>query len=80
MVALRELSETPGNCFSCKRLTEFIPCGVFKCSWLGEGERARIYCDTNHPPEIKCEHWVQKTGCTILTVGCPGQFAGIRNY
>ena len=75
MVELKRLTETPGNCFSCGYLEEFIPQprGIFKCGWYNE----EYLNDTNNPMREDCSHWKQKTSQEVLSVN--GQFAGIKN-
>ena len=73
MVAIEELSNTPGNCFSCGNLKKFVPCGKWVCLVVGEK-----LTDTNQPLETDCKHWVEKKKQVCLTHD--GQFAGIENY
>jgi len=78
MVAIKELSEKPGNCFSCGNLRKFTPCGHFECRIHNLKEGEAILCDTNNSPETDCKHWKIKTGQEPIIV--EGQFAGIINH
>jgi uncharacterized protein YbaR (Trm112 family) len=81
MVNIKELSETPGNCFSCGKLHSFIPFGYFRCRFHGEpyGEFLEFLCDTNNPPKTNCQHWIKKKGQKPLPY-VRGNFAGLENY
>ena len=68
MVPLRQLSETPGNCFSCKKLRKFTIGGIFECNVRSPRSGDAILCDTNHPRYLNCEYWEQKTGCRVKYV------------
>jgi hypothetical protein len=73
MVNIKELSHTPGNCFSCGYLNRFKPCGYFECQLYGE-----IVSDTNNPPKIDCTSWIKRFAQRILRNNS-NRFTGIIN-
>jgi hypothetical protein len=78
IINIKELSECPGNCYSCGYLRKFVPCGHFECNFYNPQGGDAILCDTNAPYQTNCIHWKEKRGRRVLTSF--GEFAGLENY
>jgi len=82
IIKLRELTETPGNCFSCGNLKKFTPLmeghsAKTKCKILHFSSDDEALSDSNHPLRYECECWKQKIDQKVLTYN--GYFAGFEN-